>query len=68
MSDLDDMGHDKVWLVFGPDYNDGEIISRMRLPEDATRTALTLDGGVLAKVFKIEGVEERPYEVFTVER
>jgi len=68
MSDLDDMGQDKVWLVFGPDYNDGEIISRMRLPEDAIRTALTLDGAVLAKKFKIEGAEDLPYEVFAVER
>ena len=68
MSDLDDMGNDKVWLVVGPDYDDGEIISRMRLPDDAIRAALTLDGGVLANEFGIEGVEDLPYEVFTVER
>lgn len=68
MSELDDMGEDKVWLVVGPDYDDGEIISRMRLPGDAIRAALTLDGGVLANEFGIEGAEDRPYEVFTVER
>jgi hypothetical protein len=68
MSDLDYMGEDKVWLVVGPGYDDGEIVSRMRLPDDAIRAALTVDGGVLANEFNIEGVENRPHEVFTVER
>jgi hypothetical protein len=61
------MGEDKVWLAVGPDY-DGEIISRMRLPDDAIRAVITIDGEVLANKFGIEGVEDRPYEVFIVER
>lgn len=68
MSDIDDMGEDRVWLVVGPDYDDGELISRMRLPDDALRAALTVDGAVLAKEFGIEGAMDRQYEVFTVER
>lgn len=63
MSDLDDMGQDKVWLV-GPDPNDGRIVSRMVLPDDAERIAKTIDGVILSKTFGIKEAEPRMYEVF----
>ncbi|QIS40562.1 hypothetical protein GW571_14795 (plasmid) [Clavibacter capsici] len=53
---------DLVWLSVGPAYEDGELISRMRLPNDALRSALEIDGAYL------EGAEARMYEVWTVER
>ena len=51
-----------MWLTVGPEYDDGELISRMRLPDDAIRAALETDGSHL------EGGEDRMYEVWTIER
>lgn len=59
---MDDLSEDKVWLVVGPDYDGGEVISRMKLPDDAIRSSLSLDGS------KVEGAEDRMYEVWMVER
>jgi hypothetical protein len=53
---------DRVWLTVGPEYNNGELISRMRLPDDAIRAALEIDGS------RLEGGEDRMYEVWTIER
>ena len=58
MNETDD---DKVWLTIGPEY-DGEFISRMRLPDDALRAAIEIDGT------KLGGAENRMYEVWTIER
>jgi hypothetical protein len=53
---------DVVWLTVGPEYDDGEFISRMRMPDDAIRAALEIDGS------HVEGGEARMYEVWTIER
>jgi hypothetical protein len=53
---------DAVWLTVGPEYDEGEFISRMRLPDDAIRSALEADGS------KLDGGEARMYEVWTIER
>ncbi|WP_316288720.1 hypothetical protein ABRP09_00430 (plasmid) [Clavibacter michiganensis] len=53
---------DQVWLSVGPDYDAGELISRMRLPDDAFRCGLEIDGTDL------EGAEARMYEVWAIER
>lgn len=59
---MSDSTEDIVWLTVGPEYDSGEFISRMRLPSDALRSALEIDGS------KVEGGEDRMYEVFTIER
>ena len=56
---MDDLSEDVVWLTYGAD--DGEFVSRMRLPENAFRVALQLDGS------KVAGGEDRLYEVWVVE-
>jgi len=53
---------DQVWLTVGPDYGDGELISRLRLPNDALRSAILIDGTDLP------GAEACMYEVWTIER
>ena len=58
---MSDPSEDKVWLTSGPEYDNGEIISRMRLPDNAIRTALELNGSM------VEGGENRKYEVWAVE-
>ena len=59
---MSEPNEDMVWLTVGPEYDDGELISRMRLPDDAIRAALEIDGSHL------EGGEDRMYEVWTIER
>jgi len=59
MSRSDD---DMVWLTVGPEYDNGDLISRMKLPDDALRSAVEIDGKHL------EGGEDRMYEVWTIEQ
>jgi len=59
---MNELNQDVVWITVGPDYDDGELISRTKLPSDALRSALTIDGSHL------EGGDNRMYEVWTVER
>ena len=59
---MSEPNEDMVWLTVGPEYDDGELISRMKLPDDAIRAALEIDGSHL------EGGEDRMYEVWTIER
>lgn len=59
---MSESGEDVVWLSIGPEYENGELISRMRLPDDAIRAALEINGAHL------EGGENQRYEVWTIER
>lgn len=59
---MNESDEDQVWLTIGPEYDDGELISRMRLPNDALRAALEIDGTDL------DGGQSRMYEVWTIER
>ena len=59
---MSESSEDVVWLTVGPEYDDGELISRMTLPNDAIRAAIEIDGSHL------EDGETRMYEVWTIER
>lgn len=59
---MSEPNEDLVWLTVGPEYDGGELISRTRLPNDAVRASLDVDGSGLV------AAENRMYEVWTVER
>ena len=55
---MDDLSEDKVWFVANPDDERGEIISRMRLPDNAVRLSIEYDGSRNAEA------DDRMYEVW----
>lgn len=55
-------GDEAVYLTVGPEYNNGELVRRADLPDDAMRAALQLDSG------DIEGAAPSMYDVHTVDR
>lgn len=60
---MDDVSEDKVWFVDDPaKWGRGEIISRMRLPDNAIRLPQELNGSMVV------GAEDRMYEVWTPEK
>lgn len=59
---MSEQSEDMVWLTVGPEYDDGELIPRSQMPDDAFRAAFTVKGD------DIEGVAGQTYEVWAVER
>jgi hypothetical protein len=65
---MDDLSEDKVWFVDDPAaWDSGEIISRMRLPDDAIRLSIEFDGSTLFDGKRVPGAEDRMYEVWAVD-
>lgn len=63
-----DLSEDKVWFVDDPGrWDSGEIISRMRLPENAVRLSIQFDGSTLFDGSRVPGADDRMYEVFAVD-
>jgi hypothetical protein len=58
---MSELSQGAVRLTIGPEGNDGKLISRMKLPDDAIRAALEIDESHL------EDGEARSYEVWTYE-
>lgn len=62
LSPMSEQSEDMVYLTVGPEYDDGELIPRAQMPNDAFPAAGTVKGD------DVEGVAGKTYEVWAVER
>lgn len=59
---MSEQSEEMVWFTVGPEYDNGELIPRAQMPDDAFQTAFTVQGD------DIEGIAGQPYEVWAVEQ
>lgn len=58
---MSEQSEEAVWLTVGPEYDNGELIPRTRVPDEAFQTALTVQGDAIG------GVAGQAYEVWAIE-